>query len=389
MMYNIYYPFKPAEFALKNALKSYVATIGPPVLLLYFATHPNSLRVKGNVTRTLALLLLIGLVFNLAITAYGIVTHHNLADPDAIDYMPSLWIPGINARENPYMLRTLAPAAMLLGTTAIAIGRASTGLSRKIVFSLILLGCVGSVLSGGRAAVTVSVVFVLVTLLLRKRVRAFTAILALAASLLVFVNVFSGWINREASVPLLRPLQWVMLEKNEAASSSIDSSTKWREELFQMAIAEWKSDPRIFWFGRATYGFGVNDVFAYRIVGGFRAGQESSLRRGATHNLVTDLLITYGLVGCVVYYVLILAILRFLWFVYRSRKTPPAVQPLAFFCVLTYASYIMIATVGGGTFLPDVVWLFIVLVSALHHSAPEEKAQMEAPLSPLLTHRAI
>jgi O-antigen ligase len=221
-------------------------------------------------------------------------------------------------------------------------------------------------------------------------VRAFLGILALVASLLVFVNVFSGWINREASVPLLRPLQWVMLEKNAAASSSIDSSTKWREELFQMAVAEWKSDPRIFWFGRATYGFGVNDVFAYRIVGGFRAGQESSLRRGATHNLVTDLLITYGLIGCVLYYVLILAILRFLWFVYRSRKTPPAVQPLAFFCVITYASYIIIATVGGGTFLPDVVWLFIVLISALHHSALEEKSPpAEAPVSPLLTRRAI
>jgi hypothetical protein len=369
MMYNISYPFKPADFALKNALKSYVATLGPPILLLYFATHPGSLRVKGNITRTLALLLLVGLVLNLAITTYGIVTHHNLADPDAIDYMPSLWISGINARENPYMLRTLAPAAILFGTTALSLGRTTSGVSRKLSFILILLGSVGCLLSGGRAAVTTSIILVLVTLLLGKRFRAFCAVLALAGSIILFVNVFSGSINREAPVPLLRPLQWVMINKNDAASNSIDSSTRWREELFQMAIEEWRSDPRIFWFGRATYGFGVSDSFAYRVSGGFRAGQESSLRRGATHNLVTDLLVTYGLVGCVLYYCLILAIIRFLWFVYRSRNAPTVVQPLALFCLITYVSYILIASVGGGTFLPDTIWLLILLITTLHHFA--------------------
>jgi O-antigen ligase len=273
----------------------------------------------------------------------------------------------------------------------LSLGRATGGVSRKLSFILILLGSVGCLLSGGRAAVTTSIFLVLATLLLRRRVRAFCAILALAGCIILFVNIFSSSINREAPVPLLRPLQWVMINKNDAASNSIDSSTRWREELFQMAIEEWRSDPRIFWFGRATYGFGVSDAFAYRISGGFRAGQESSLRRGATHNLVTDLLVTYGLVGCVLYYCLILAIIRFLWFVYRSRNPPAAVQPLALFSLIIYVSYILIASVGGGTFLPDTIWLLILLVTALHHFAATEPVEehLITPASTFLSDQAI
>lgn len=387
MVYNIYFPFKPSEFALKNALKSYFATLGPPVLLWYFAVHPASIRIRGNVPRILAYLLVIGVTFNLALSVYGIATHHNLADPDAIDYRPSFWISGINARENPYMLRTLGPAAILLGITTFSIGRRATGVSGKLSFVLIILGSVGSLLSGGRAAVTISMVLVLVAVLLTRRFRAFWATLAVAGLLVLFINVFSSWINRIAPVPLLRPLQWVMLEKNELASNSIDSSSRWREELFQMAIDEWKSDPRIFWFGRATYGFGVNDVLAYQISGGFRAAQESSLRRGATHNLVTDLLITYGLVGCILYYCLMFAIIRFLWYVYRSGRAPAAVQPIALFCLITYASYLLIATVEGGTFLPETIWLLILLITAFHHFSPGEfDSQTQAiPATPLVS----
>ena len=367
MGYNIYFPVKPGEFALKNALKSYFETIGPPILLWYFALCPASIRIKGNILRTLSYIVITGLIFNLAISAYGIATHHNLADPDAIDYTPSFWIGGINARENPYMLRTLGPAAVLLGTVTITLDQTASRVSRKLSFFLIALGFTGCLLSAGRAAVTVSVALVLVTLILTQRYRASWTILGFAAITVLIVNVFSGWINRNAPVPILRPLQWVMLNKNEYATNSIESSSRWREELFRMAIDEWKSSPRTFWFGRATYGFGVNDVFAYQISGQYKAALESSLRRGATHNLITELLVTYGLVGCILYYCIMLAIIRFLWYVYRSGRAPTPVQPIALFCLIIYVSNILIATVQGGTFLPDIIWLLILLITALNH----------------------
>jgi O-antigen ligase len=381
MVYNIYSPFRPAEFALKNALKSYFGTLAPPVLLWYFAVHPGRIRIEGNITRILALLLLTGVSFNLATTLYGIATHHNMTDPDAIDHMPVFWVNGINVRDNPYMLRMLGPTAILLGSTILSIGRQATGVSKKLSFFLLLLGSVGSLLSGGRAAVIVSIFLVLAMLLLTKRFRAFWAILILSGLFILFANVFSGWINRTAPAPVLRPLQWVMLNKNEAASDSIESSTRWRQELFQMTIDEWRSDPRIFWFGRATYGFGVSDYVAYQLSGGYKAVMEASLRRGATHNLISDLLITYGLIGCILYYCLMFGILRFLWFVYRSATTPAVVHPLALFCLIMYASYLLIATFGGGTFLPDTVWVLILLIAAIHYYSKEDtgKEQFAAP----------
>jgi hypothetical protein len=367
LIYNIYYPFKPAEFALKNALKTYFASLAPVLLLWYFSAHPASIRIKGNFMRTLGILLLVGIAFNLAITGYGILTHHNTADPDSVDHMPTFFIPLLNARENPYMLRTLGPAAILLGATTLSLGSRATEVPKILSFLLILLGSIGTVLSGGRAAVTTSVVLVLATLLLIKRFRAFWSILFLTGFLILFVNVFSDWINRKAPIPILRPLQWVMVSKNTIASESIESSSRWRQELFQMAIEEWRSDPRIFWFGRATYGFGVNDFVAYQISGGYKAAMEASLRRGATHNLLSDLLVTYGLVGCIIYYCLILGIIRFLSSIYGSPNVSSGVRSLALFCLITYASYLLIATVAGGLFLPELIWLLVLLIAALHH----------------------
>jgi len=391
MIYNICFPFKPAEFALKNALKSYFASLGPALLLWYFSGHPASIRIKGNIMRTLALLLLAGLVFNLATTTYGIITHHNVTDPDAIDHTPSFFIPGLNMRDNPYILRALGPAAILLGATTLSLGRRATGVSKTLSSLLVLLGSVGSLLSGGRAAVTTSIFLVLGTLFLTKRFRACWTILLLSGFFILFANVFSDWVNRTAPVPLLRPLQWVMVKKDLTASGSIESSSRWRQELFQMAIREWQSDPRIFWFGRATYGFGVSDFVAYQVSGGYKSIMESSLRRGATHNLLGDLLVTYGLIGCLIYYSLMLGIIRFLWSTYRSSITPEPLRPLALYSLITFVSYLAIATVAGGLFLPETIWLLILLIAALYHyqTGDHDPARVEMPVIRPLPSRAL
>src|SRR4029077_7324226 len=82
MWYNIYSPLRPAEFALKNALKTYFEALMPIALLWYFSGKPTGIRIRGNITRTLAILLLVGVIFNIAITCYGILTHHNVVDPE-------------------------------------------------------------------------------------------------------------------------------------------------------------------------------------------------------------------------------------------------------------------------------------------------------------------
>ena len=381
MWYNIYNPLLPSEFALKNALKIYFEAIMPIALLWYFSGHPTGIRIKGNIMCTLAILLLVGVIFNMAITCYGILTHHNVVDPE-VQYRPAFLIPGINAFENPFMLRVLGPTAVLFGAITLSLGPLAARVSRTLSALLLLVGSLGSLLSSGRAAVVVAVALVLAMLLLRKKIGAFLIILILTALFVLAANVFSDWINHRLPVALSRPLQWVMVSKNKEAEASIESSSRFREELFKMAIAEWRSNPRIFWFGRATYGYGIGDYVAQRVSGGFEADKESSLRRGETHNLLTSLLVTYGLVGCTLYYCLALAIICFLWIAYRSPTVPSMLKPLSLICLITFASYPVTASVAGGLYTPENMWLLVVFVAALYkYSAlSNEPKETVAPL---------
>ncbi len=376
--YNISNPLLPSEFALKNALKTYFEALMPIALLWYFSGNPTGIRIKGNIMRTLAILLLLGVIFNIAITCYGILTHHNIVDPE-VQYRPAFLIPGINAFENPFMLRVLGPMTVLLGAITLCLPRDSTGVARTLSVFMLAVGFLGSLLSSGRAAVIIALLLVLATLLLRKQIGTFLIILILSTSFVLFVNVSSDWINHKVPVAISRPLQWVMVvSKNKEAEASIESSSRWRQELFKMAIAEWRSNPRIFWFGRATYAYGVDDYLTMRISGGFEGGMESSLRRGATHNLLTDLLVTYGLIGCILYYCLVIAIILFLWAVYRSADIPPVVKPLSLLCLMSSLEYVVYASVGGGFYPTEQAWLLIVLLTVLYRYRPAELHQERA-----------
>jgi len=98
---------------------------------------------------------------------------------------------------------------------------------------------------------------------------------------------------------------------------------------------------------------------------------ESSLRRGATHNLLTDLLVTYGLIGCLLYYSVALATIYFLWAVFRSSDLSYTLRPLAVFCLITFVAYPVSATVGGGVYTAEDMWLLILLIAALYRSRSE------------------
>ncbi len=385
MLYNIRAPYRPADFALKNALKSYFAALAPAILLWYFSARPKVLQVGNSVLRVIAGLLLSGLIFNLGVAIYSLIMHHNPVDPDVSDQMPAFYIPILNTRENPFALRYLGPSAVLLSVVVLALGRRRLHIGRSVNFALFFLGIAGSFLSGGRATVVTAGLLALTVLLVTRRIRAIFIAAVFAILVVVALNVAGPAINRSAPLAVVRPLQWMLISKNNEAQSSIDSSSRWREELFHLAIDEWHSSARIFWFGRATYGFGVTDFVNAEITGAYRAAMEASLRRGATHNLITDLLVAYGLVGCLLYYALQIAVVRLLWLTYRGAAKDLAFRAFTLFCLITYASYLAVASVGGGFVLPEMIWLFIVWIAVLQNKRGEKEAQHEAELPPVST----
>src|SRR5262249_19813977 len=144
---------------------------------------------------------------------------------------------------------------------------------------------------------------VAVLMLVRGKIGAFVGGLGACIIMVGAVNAFPD-AYLQAPNFVRRSLNWAYFGQERAETAEmIRGSTEWRTRLFFRALDEWRSDDRIFWFGRATYQFGTGDWFAMKIYG--EEGMlDSSLRRGATHNLITDLLVIFGIIGFVLYVLL-------------------------------------------------------------------------------------
>jgi hypothetical protein len=376
--YNYRDPFRPAEFSLSNAAKSYFAGFVPFLMLHYFSGNPLGLRITPRFFRTIGILCLVGIGFNLFLRLsqlhFGGFT---------------VVIAFLNAHPDDNILRTSGPMAMLFG----AVGLTSRS-PRKVIgprllwWTLLWLGAIGSVFSGGRASVVLGAMFVLVVFVCRRRSILLIATLFVAGGAVGFANLFSGWINSDVVDPFLqRSLQWILVEKTVAAED-IASSSAWRKELRHKALVEWQSNPREFWLGRATYGFGVQDDVALLISGGYEAIMESSLRRGATHNLVTDLLVAYGLIGCALYAAAYWSITWFLWRLCRSRELSPQALDLVLVAFVGMAVFLAYDTIGGSTIRIELVWLAIVGIASLYFGPglrpTPDQAVRPAPEAPQL-----
>jgi hypothetical protein len=366
MVFNIKAPVSPGEFKLSNAVKSYFGWSAPLLLLFILVRSPGGLVVGKNFFWTVARICLLGLLINLGIRLYELAGGW------------PVFIPVVNGTSNGHILRALGPMSMLIGIAGLTGDAARRSGLRWLVFcALLVLGTAGATLSGGRAAVVFGFVGVCGVLVLRRKIAAlgivlFVGILAVAAA-----NLSSSWINQKANPFFQRSVQWLLLDKNTETVVSLESSTDWRKELASRAIDEWKSDPRIFWTGRATFGFGVADETAIVIAGGYEALIRTSLRRGATHNLTTDLLLIYGVIGCVLYYGLYIALLRFLWTIHRSRKLSPAGQDLALCCLVGAGLSLGLGIIAGGIYPADQVWLLIVLIGAFYSGHALRSEQVE------------
>ena len=371
MIYNIKVPHRPAEFALNNAIKSYFAFSMPYFLLFYFSRSSAGIVVRGNFFWRIAQICFAGLLLNLGLRLWEIY--------QGTEYV---FIPVINAIDNLYTLRAVGPLAMLVGTAGLCV-RNSVGHApgrRLVLWLLVVLGAFGTLLSGGRAAILTGILFAGTVLLLRRRITPLLVLGAVGLLGVVLINVMSGWINTRGNPFLQRSVQWAMLEKSPEAEESIQSSSRWRGELFWLALEEWRSSPRIIFFGRATYGYGSADELARTRVGGYQALMQTSLRRGATHNLITDLLIAYGLVGCLIYLTLFLGIIRFLWKLRRARELSEPATTLTLVCLVAAIYSFGIGLVAGGIYPIEQVWFLIVLITAIRNGEGLAKdRRLDAP----------
>jgi hypothetical protein len=354
-IWNVRDPVRPTEFALSNAVKSYFTMSAPLLLLLYFGRNPAGIIVRGDFFLTICRISLLALIINVAIRIYEIAGGF-------------IYIPVLNAMPSIHTLRGLAPLAMLLAVVGLTEPRSrQSGPGRSVTFMLLLgLGMAGALVSGGRATLIIGFLMIAAVFFFRRKVMAVGGVVVVGILTFAIANLFADYINTRANPFLQRSLQWILLQKNWETLRTMESSTDWRTELARRAIDEWKSNQRIFWTGRATYGFGAADERAIFIAGGYEALIQTSLRRGATHNLVTDLLVTYGIIGCVLYFALYLALIRFSWILYKRRDLSPPAANLALVCFVGSLVSLLHNLTIGGAYPPDHVWYLVILIAALY-----------------------
>jgi O-antigen ligase len=271
------------------------------------------------------------------------------------------------------MLRTVGPFATLVCTVFLTAGPKGKQYmsSRWLIWLTLFMALFGSLISGGRAAIILAVAAGGAVLILRRRWLLLVVIGAAVIVGIALANLFADTINQKAPFEVARSIQLILIHKNAVASSSIESSSDWRKELFLRAWKEWESDPRIFWFGRATYAFTTDDLIA-AARNGYEGMMVTSLRRGATHNLITDLLVPIGLVGLILYFALIITIIRFIYGLYRNRRLSPRLHDLTLICLLSVASSTAFSLIAESFLSIIPIWFLIALVVRTYGSQPAE-----------------
>jgi O-antigen ligase len=382
-VWNYLLPINPNEYALGNAIKSEFSVTGLILLMWLFSFRPRDIIVKRGFANVVAVLLLIGLYLNIAIRLYGIKQGLFAEDtPDNVE--TALFIPLLNLTENPYSLRLLAPAAVLYGViflTSPRIRPTMTGRMRLVYYALLLGGFFGATLSGGRATMLLAGGFLILILVIRRKFAAMACLGILAFIGFCLLNAFSKQIITDPDLALVqRSFYWAMMDRPQWAGESIDASTQWRQDLYYRAIDEWKSDPMIYWFGRGTYKYTDEDRVALER-DKWDGAMEISLRRGNTHNLISDLLVIYGLVGLILYFVLCIALIRLCFKFVAYRKLPKDVTDLGIVAALTAVYMVLYGVSAGGGFLIDyLVWFVLIILARIAESAFEStKGTEEAP----------
>ena len=337
--FNFALPHVPGDFGVKNSLKAYFAPFIPVLLLYYFMWGPTRFKLSKNWDKQLLWILFGALIVNIFYMAYLYLSGYTAQDSiaggsDESNEARGFIVPVINASPHIFGLRSLGPLGVVISlgflTTGDWFGRQSR-ITKLLVLSVLPIAIIGSVLSGGRAAVLLGGFYGFVILASRGRIGLLMVGTAAAVLLVLFVNLFSNFINYRAPTQIARPLQYVMIEKGQAMKS-IEGSSDYRGDLFNESIDHWRSDPRVLLFGRSVYRYLDNEDDLRARYGDKENFIVTNLRAGTCHALLPSSLVQYGILGTTIYYLWTFTLIVFL-FRLDKRIRPydaPGLQTLTF-----------------------------------------------------------
>jgi hypothetical protein len=373
LIFNHLNPFLPGDYDLRNFARTVVSTGGPLIILWLLLRFPRGFPGDDTFPRLLAFWLLGGLLFNIGAGIRLLVGGTSLALGQSGE--PTTFIiPFLDAAPNVYALRRISITAVLVGAgfggTNWVRGQALP--IRLMFWSLIPLGLLGSILSGGRAVPATALVVLVGVYAIRGRFMPAVLTAVFLALLTATLNTFPSAI-RDLPPPIQRSVALLIFTDRVEARSSIENSSAWRWEVFQRATAEWLSDRRIFWFGRGSFPWTAADD---RLMTGFSSSMDSAIRRGATHNILSDLLVMYGLTGAILYFLILAAWERFLVRCRRFLADDEIGSTLAMLC---WVQLLVYTSIGLMAVPAEVAWMTGLLVGRMYRRQNSHKPSLPLP----------
>ena len=373
-----YYPSPEIVVGLGNLIKQYFTFWAPFAIVWTAVRFVRFLAPTRNPQIWIGSIFLVGITFNLILRAYSTfaigVGEKDLVTGEMLS-VSVLYIPVLNLTDNIYALRGLSPLVAFFGIAMLTSRNkfVSGGGQKFLWFSLVALGIVGSVLSMGRATMMITAVLVILCLIIRKHIAAVAVICLLFVFLIVGLRVAYETDKDLVPFGMQRSLAMIPGMDMPEAKGDIDASSDWRWILATRALDDWSSNARKFFIGRGVHSFSERDVAVIKLQGYFGA-MDVGLRRGATHNAITDLLVTVGLTGAVLYVFLFVGfIVSIIKILKLAKDFKNITYDTLFVCVLFSISMIPVYILGGGGVYNIVVLVFCAALANIAAVAPAKK----------------
>ncbi len=339
------------ESGMKNVVKSYVGILMSTFCMIYFIQRPTTIVALRNPAKLFLMFLLFSLILGIGLRSYqssfgGSVLEEQTGRLVAGPFV----VPGILIVEGIYVLRALAPLAALSGmlflTTRLPNGKRLPGTTRLLASLVLVFGLIGAFLSGGRASIALYVIFVLVVLVLRRAYFSLFVCGLFFVLLTLVVNVSYRSIESFAPPNVLRSISWMVLDGSNSASGDINASTRWRQILFEESLKEWDVSWRTRLVGRGYKGFSETDSLDNE-QGGYYEKIDIALQRGATHSLLSDSLLIFGIIGATLYYGLLFSQILLGLAILRTPGSTPITRCFAWIVAIMGLHAIVVGTLGG------------------------------------------
>ena len=372
-----YYPSPEIVVALGNLAKQYFSFWSPFAIIWTTTRFIRFIPAIKTPHTWIGLIFLFGITFNIILRAYSSfflgAGERDLVTGEMIS-ASVLYIPVLNLTDNVFALRGLSPLVALFGIAMLTSGNKSVnkGTQKLLWFLLLFLGIFGSLLSMGRATMAITAFLVIVCLLVRKKIAAVAVIFLFFIFLIVGARVAYETDRDYVPYGLQRSLAMIPGMDMPEAKSDIDNSSEWRWLLATRAFDEWKSNSRKFLIGRGVHAFTERDMMVIKLQGYF-GSMDVSLRRGATHNIVTDLLITVGLLGTIFYVLVFIGfIVSIVKILKLAKQSKNITHDALFACLLFSVSLIPFYILGGGGVYNTIVIVFCATLANIAAISPSE-----------------